>query len=73
MYTVMDFKTKRELKEALEKGVTVRVYQPNDIGGVNERIKEGRHTVYIEGPHYPKPHRWYAEAEIVDGMVYKIR
>ncbi len=29
--------------------------------------------VYLEGPHYPKPHTWYAEAELVNGVVVKVK
>jgi hypothetical protein len=73
MYTDKDFNSKKELKEALEKSVTVRVYQPNDMFGITERISRGKHTVSLEGPHYPKPHKWYAQAEVVDGIVMKVR
>lgn len=73
MYTDKDFTSKKELKEAIAKGVSVRVYQPNDMFGVTERISIGVHKVSVEGPHYPKPHKWYAEVEIVDGMVMKVR
>lgn len=73
MYTDKDFKTKKELKEALNRGVTVRVFQPNDLFGNTEKVSLGNHTVYLEGPHYPKPHSWYAEAKVVDGVVTKVR
>jgi len=73
MYTDKDFNTKKELKEALAKFVTIRVYQPKDIFGVTERASRGKHTVSLEGPHYPKPHRWYALAEVVDGVVVKVK
>lgn len=57
-YTIQNFKTKKALKEAVESGVPVQVYQP----GINERILESQH-VYLEGPHYPQPHRWYGQAD----------
>jgi hypothetical protein len=30
-------------------------------------------TESIEGPHYPKPHTWYAQVEVVDGKVVKVK
>jgi len=44
-------------------------YQPNaDVTGFASP-RSG--PVTLEGPHYPKPHRWYASAELVDGVVVK--
>lgn len=27
---------------------------------------------FIEGPHYPAPHRWYAKVQVTDGVVTKV-
>lgn len=67
MYTEVDYKTKKELKEAVSRGDVVRVYEP----GIQTGLRTGR--CCIEGPHYPRPHRWYAEVEIVDRVIVKIR
>lgn len=67
MYTNINFKTKKALKEAVASGKAVSVYQP----GLGEIPNNG--TVFLEGPHYPEPHRWYAEAEVRDGLVVKVR
>lgn len=64
MYTETNFPTKAALKRALAAGDTVRVYQP---GGVFESQKNGR--IALEGPHYPKPHTWYASAVIENGFI----
>ena len=56
MYTSFNFKTKKELKEAIKSGDRITVYQPGPYGG--EAPKEGE--VSLEGPHYPEPHKWYA-------------
>ena len=69
MYTVQNFKTKKELKEAVAAGKAVRVYQPGPFGG----NKPSNGTVYLEGPHYPEPHRWYAEAVLENGLVVKVK
>lgn len=69
MYTVTNFKSKKALKEAVSKGETVTVYQPGPFGG-NEP-KDG--TVFLEGPHYPEPHKWYAEGTLKDGKLIKVK
>ena len=62
-YVSPNFKTKKELKEALQNGRNVDVYQP----GLGIIPKDG--TVYLEGPHYPKPHRWYAQGIMENGKL----
>ena len=69
MYTTKNFKTKKALKEAVANGEKITVYQPGPFGG-NEP-KNG--VVCLEGPPYPEPHRWYAEAVLEDGYVVKVR
>jgi hypothetical protein len=73
MYTVTNFKTKKALKDAVAAGKAVRVFQPNDFFGNTDRIAVGEHTIALEGPHYPEPHRWYASATVRDGVVVKVR
>ena len=68
MYTDRNFKTKAELKRAVEAGQPVTVYQPGPFGGNEPR--DG--AVSIEGPHAPKPHRWYARVMLRDGRVIKV-
>lgn len=69
MYTDTDFKTKKALKEAVAAGKRVTYYQPGPFGG-NE-TQNG--SITIEGPHYPKPHTWYAMAEVKDGVIIKVK
>lgn len=73
MYTDTNFKTKKALKEVVARGESVHVYQPNDMFGVTDKVRVGKHQVSLEGPHYPEPHRWYATAEVEDGVVVKVR
>jgi hypothetical protein len=47
----------------------VRYYQPGPFGG-NEP-QNG--TIYVEGPHYPQPHRFYAACEVKDGYIVKVK
>ena len=69
MYTTKNFKSKKALKESIAAGEFVGIFQPGPFGG-NEP-KNGK--VFLEGPHYPEPHRWYAEAEIKDGRIIKVK
>lgn len=69
MYTYENFKTKKALKEAVANGEKIAIYQPGPFGG--DDPKDG--TFCVEGPHYPEPHRWYAEVEIKDGYITKVR
>jgi len=69
MYTVRNFKTKKALREALAAGDKLEYFQPGPFGG-NEP-KDG--TIYLEGPHYPAAHTWYATAEVRDGYITKVK
>ncbi len=83
MYTHKNFKTKKALKKAVleyntyleltdteqarKHGVTY--YQPGPFGGNEPR--DG--AVFCEGPHYPEPHRWYAQCEARNGIIVKVK
>ena len=64
MYCTKNFATKAALKRALQAGETVSTFQP---GGLFPAVKDGK--VALEGPHYPKPHTWYASAQVRQGVV----
>lgn len=68
-YTDINFKTKKALKEAVAAGKEVTVYQPGPYGG--NLPKDG--NVTLEGPHYPEPHKWYAQATLKDGLVVAVK
>lgn len=69
MYCNKNFKTKKALKEAVEKGEKHGVFQPGPFGGQPQ--KEGKAT--LSGPHFPQPHKWYAEVELKDGYIVKVK
>jgi hypothetical protein len=69
MYTTRNFKSKKALKEAVAAGEPVGYYQPGPFGG-NEPLNG---TIFCEGPHYPEPHRWYANCEAKDGLIIKVK
>lgn len=68
MYVDPNFKTKKAMREALKEGKEISVYQP---GGIFSGPMNGR--VSLEGPHYPEPHKWYAEGFIENGKLVKIK
>ena len=67
-YTDTNYPTKKALKEAVARGEKVTVYQPGPFG---PDVRDGR--VALEGPHYPKPHTWYAEAQVKDGVIITVK
>lgn len=67
-YTDINFKTKKALKQALLDGLKITVFQPGPFGC---EVQDG--TVFLEGPHYPAPHTWYAQAEVRGGIIIKVK
>lgn len=64
MYTDRNFKTKKQLREFFEAGKPVTVYQPGPFGMAAETGRVGQvRTCFLEGPHYPQAHTWYAQGE----------
>lgn len=66
MYATENFKTKKAFKEAVLSGKEVTLFAP----GLGSPPING--ACSVEGPHYPKPHTWYAEVLIEDGKVIKV-
>jgi hypothetical protein len=71
MYTERNFKSKKDLKAALTAGENVMVFDTAVIGALPQSSING--TVYLEGPHYPEPHRWYAQAKCESGRVVSVK
>lgn len=67
MYTRVDYPTKKALRDAVARGDNVRLYAP----GIGTPATNG--TEFVEGPHYPKPHTWYAQVTMQDGRVIKVK
>lgn len=63
MYVEPNYKFKKAFKQAVAEGVKVGVFSPGPFPA-----PENGHAT-IEGPHYPKPHTWYATCEVKDGFV----
>lgn len=65
-YVLPNFKTKKALKEAVAENKPIEVFEP----GLGQVPANG--IVYLEGPHYPQPHRWYAKGTMKDGKLVKV-
>jgi hypothetical protein len=71
MYASIHFSSKKALKDAVKAGEVVTVFQPNgDLFGATPPT-HGKVT--LEGPHFPQPHRWYAEATLKDGRIVSVK
>lgn len=79
-YTAINFKTKKALKEAIKawesdskvsanRRGAVRCYNP----GLGPDLSNYTGLVALEGPHYPNAHTWYAEGEMKDGILVKVK
>lgn len=67
-YTDKNYKTKKALKEDFAAGKQITVYQP---GLLATNVPDGK--VYLEGPHYPEPHKWYAQGTVKDGVLVSLK
>lgn len=68
MYTTINYQSKKALIADLKAGKEITYFQP---GGMFEAPLNGTFT--LEGPHYPKPHRWYAQATAKDGKIISVK
>jgi hypothetical protein len=66
-YCVINFKSKKALKEAVASGKKIGIYNP----GIGDAPKDGSAT--LEGPHYPEPHKWYANVTMKDGVIVSVK
>ena len=66
MYVSPNFKSKMDLKAAVLAGTPVEVFSP----GPFPAPENGETSV--EGPHFPKPHTWYARVKVEKGLVVKV-
>lgn len=56
--------TKKALRELVASG-KARVFEPG-LGQITDGV------AFIEGPHYPKPHKWYAKVRVQAGLITKV-
>lgn len=66
MYVSPNFSSKKQLKDAVKTGQNVTVFSPGPFPAPTQG------ETSVEGPHYPKPHTWYARVQVKDGQVVKV-
>lgn len=66
-YVSPNFQTKKALKDAVKEGKEVTIFQPGGLFPTSTDSKQ-----FVEGPHSPAPHTWYASVEVRDGKVVKV-
>lgn len=66
-YTDIDYQTKRDLKEAIKNGHEVYVWSPGPFGCPTDG------HICIEGPQFPKPHKFYAQAILKNGKIISVK
>jgi hypothetical protein len=67
-YVYPNYKSKKEFKQAVIDGKQHEPFNPSGLYPVTEN---GR--ISIEGPHYPQPHKWYADCDVKDGIITKVQ
>lgn len=70
MYVSPNIRTKAELRKRVSAGEPVYVFQPGGLYPDPAHPWSGA----VEGPHYPEPHRWYAQVETdSSGRIVKVK
>lgn len=68
-YASINFKTKKQLKEAVAAGQKISVRSITPMGTTT--TVSGSDA--ISGPWYPAPHTWYAQVRIKDGYIVSVK
>jgi hypothetical protein len=68
MYVSPNFPSKKKLKEAVAAGKEVTIFQP----GLGTAPSNGK-GIAVEGPHHPKLHTWYAQVDVLNGVVVRVK
>lgn len=69
-YVSPNFKSKAEMKRAVAAGQSVTVFS-NSAFVKDADIQNG--LVFVEGPHFPQPHKWYGNVQVKDGKVISVK
>ncbi len=67
MYARQNFPAKAAFRKAVQSGETVTLFAP----GLGTPKADG--IEFVEGPHYPAPHTWYAQVTMRGGKVIKVK
>jgi hypothetical protein len=67
MYTSINLKTAKALKEAVKAGQKITIYAP----GLGTPKTDG--TEFLEGPWFQEADKWYAQATMKDGFTVAVK
>ncbi len=89
MYTEKNFRTKKELKAAVDAyNAAMNLFTQGAVDAVETKAPKpvryyqpgpfggsepANGTFCCEGPHYPEPHKWYATCTAKDGVIIKVK
>ena len=60
--------TKKAFKQLVSSGKKVYLFSHSGIFPTTHDGEE-----FVEGPHYPQPHKWYAQVQVKDGIVISVK
>ena len=68
-YLYPELPSKKAYKEAIARGEVITCRENTPWG--QKPVEDG--TAVFEGPHYPKPHKYYGTAHVMAGRVIKVQ
>lgn len=71
-YVYPNFKSKKALKDAIAEGKTVRFEGQSMCSPTPDYSTFTGKILDLMGPHYPEPHKWYANVILENGKVIKV-
>jgi actin-related protein len=71
-YVHPNFASKAALKRAVAEGKKVRFERKSIVNGGDVAEDFTGKILDLCGPHFPSPHKWYANVEMKDGKILKI-
>lgn len=66
MYVEGNPKTKKAFKTLVAEGRKPAIISPGPFPPAKNGVE------YVEGPHAPEPHVWYAKVQVEDGRIVKV-
>ena len=79
MYCDRNFRSKKELEEAVDRYNANVGKQEHGLRPVTYHLPgyEGTEPqdgcITVSGPHFSEPHCWYARCDVVNGVIIKVR
>lgn len=68
-YTEYNYKTKKKIQDDIKEGKKIYCFNP----GIGGNLSHYTGSVYLEGPHFPEPHKWYGAGKLVNGVLISIK